>query len=140
MRHLYTLVCDDVRLEVGNKLSLMGIYYEEIRFSSIPARLPKLCIFQRWIEVPLLKRVVVELSGSCLDVSIRAVGEPSEDPGQKTAAQLFLPFYSVLIVREGTLGFSTYFNDEPEVRHRHEINVVRPSEGKVGTTSKALDS
>ncbi len=32
----YSLVCDDVRLEVGNKLSVMGIF-QNIFFPSLPS-------------------------------------------------------------------------------------------------------
>jgi hypothetical protein len=134
MVHLYTIICDDVRPEVGNKLSLMGVYYEEIAFSSIPARVPKLSIFQRWRDVPPLKRVSIELSGSCLDGSIRAVGEPTEKERKTASAQILLSFFGISVVREGDLEFVTYFNDDPEPRHRHELKVRRQEEGKAGAT------
>ncbi len=35
--------CDDIRLEVGNKVSLMGLYAGEALLPQIPAVLPKLC-------------------------------------------------------------------------------------------------
>lgn len=36
--------CDDVRVEVGNKLSLMGVYGPTMIVKSVPAILSKLCI------------------------------------------------------------------------------------------------
>lgn len=44
---LYTLVCDDVRLEAGNKLSFMGVFYNII-VQQIPARLLKLVVVNHW--------------------------------------------------------------------------------------------
>lgn len=40
---MWSVICDDVRKEVGNKLSYMGIYSGSIVVTQFPARLPKLC-------------------------------------------------------------------------------------------------
>jgi hypothetical protein len=42
-----SILCDDVRHEVGHKTSLMGIYDQDIIFDELPALLPKLCLFVR---------------------------------------------------------------------------------------------
>ena len=39
----YAIICDDIRQEVGNKFSLIGIYLKEIIVSKFPITLPKLC-------------------------------------------------------------------------------------------------
>ena len=44
---IYSLLCDDVRLEAGNKLSLMGIF-ENIFFPSFPSALLKLAVVSHW--------------------------------------------------------------------------------------------
>ena len=43
----YTLFCDDVRLEVGNKLSYMGVF-QTIIVSQLPVWLPKLAVVNHW--------------------------------------------------------------------------------------------
>ncbi|BBI99197.1 hypothetical protein FGKAn22_08900 [Ferrigenium kumadai] len=43
-RYLHTIYCDDIRLEVGNKQSLMGLYASDLFVHEFPATLPKLCI------------------------------------------------------------------------------------------------
>lgn len=43
-RHVEVIYCDDIRQEVGAKLSFMGIYTGDMILGSIPAILPKLCI------------------------------------------------------------------------------------------------
>jgi hypothetical protein len=40
---LFSIVCDDVRLEVGQKHSYMGIYTNSVILPSFPFTLPKLC-------------------------------------------------------------------------------------------------
>jgi len=44
---LYTLFCDDVRLEVGNKLSFMGVF-QHILVQQLPVSVLKLAIVNHW--------------------------------------------------------------------------------------------
>jgi len=44
---VYTLFCDDVRLEVGNKLSYMGVF-QSIVVPQLPVWLPKLAVVNHW--------------------------------------------------------------------------------------------
>lgn len=43
-RTLESIWCDDVRLEVGNKVSYMGVYLNELFVPSFPFVLEKLCL------------------------------------------------------------------------------------------------
>src|ERR1051325_6690553 len=45
---MYSILCDDVRIEMGNKLSLMGLF-ENVFFPSIPAALLKFAVVNHWI-------------------------------------------------------------------------------------------
>jgi hypothetical protein len=44
---LYTLFCDDVRLEVGNKLSFMGVF-QNIMVQQMPVSLIKFAVVNHW--------------------------------------------------------------------------------------------
>ena len=44
---LYTLFCDDVRLEVGNKLSFMGVF-QNIMVQQMPVSLIKFAVINHW--------------------------------------------------------------------------------------------
>lgn len=43
----YTIFCDDVRLEVGNKLSLMGVFHQ-IVVQQFPVTLLKFAVVSQW--------------------------------------------------------------------------------------------
>ncbi len=43
----YTILCDDVRLEAGNKLSLMGVF-QNIMVQQIPVSLIKFAVVNHW--------------------------------------------------------------------------------------------
>lgn len=44
---VYTLLCDDVRLEAGNKISLMGIF-QNIMVEKLPVSLIKFAVVNHW--------------------------------------------------------------------------------------------
>src|SRR5256885_8131255 len=44
---LYTLFCDDVRLEAGNKLSFMGVF-QNIMVQQVPISLIKFAVVNHW--------------------------------------------------------------------------------------------
>jgi hypothetical protein len=44
---IYTLFCDDVRLEVGNKLSFMGVF-QNIMVQQLPVSLIKFAVVNHW--------------------------------------------------------------------------------------------
>ncbi|HYP53395.1 MAG TPA: hypothetical protein VEQ42_07635 [Pyrinomonadaceae bacterium] len=46
-RLLYTLLCDDVRLEVGNKLTLVGVF-QNLMVQQLPVSLIKFAVVQHW--------------------------------------------------------------------------------------------
>jgi hypothetical protein len=47
LRLHYTIMCEDVRLEVNNKLSLMGLFYA-IQVPQLPVTLLKMAIVNHW--------------------------------------------------------------------------------------------
>jgi hypothetical protein len=47
---LETVFCDDIREEVGNKRSLMGIYHGEMFVQSVPILLPRLCFYINFVS------------------------------------------------------------------------------------------
>ena len=44
---VYTLLCDDVRLEMGNKISLMGIF-QNVMVEKLPVSLIKFAVVNHW--------------------------------------------------------------------------------------------
>lgn len=44
---MYTLLCDDVRIEMGNKLSLMGLF-QNIMVEKLPVSLIKFAVINHW--------------------------------------------------------------------------------------------
>ncbi len=47
LKLVYTLLCDDVRIEMGNKISLMGIF-QNIMVETLPVSLIKFAVLNHW--------------------------------------------------------------------------------------------
>ena len=47
MNLIYTLMCDDVRIEMGNKISLMGVF-QHIMVEKLPVSLIKFAVINHW--------------------------------------------------------------------------------------------
>ncbi len=47
LKLVYTIFCDDVRLEVGNKLSLMGVF-QNMMVEKLPVSLMKFAVVSHW--------------------------------------------------------------------------------------------
>lgn len=43
-RALHAIFCDDIRHEIGNKFSYMGVYSSNLFVKEMPVTLPKLCV------------------------------------------------------------------------------------------------
>lgn len=134
MLHQVTIICDDIREEMGNKLSLMGLYDESILVDSIPARLAKLCMFQRWTELdPPPERVKIELRGDAIGKTFVATAEasPEKFDKSKSRAQLLIRFAPVDLTSEGTLEFRTFLanSDSPTHTHTVEVRTQKPAAG-----------
>ena len=62
-KHINTIVCDDIRQESNDKLSLMGIYQKDIVVNNTPFILPTLCFMFT------LEGVKTDLSGLKIEIN-----------------------------------------------------------------------
>lgn len=63
IRFAHAVYCDDIRQEIGNKESLIGIYHGKMFVSSFPILIPKLCI-TFWARTPIdrpFKKVTIRV-------------------------------------------------------------------------------
>lgn len=84
-RFLFAQFCDDVRQEVGNKLTLVGCYGADLQVPSFPTVLPKLCVLakaftpvsrpfsQLTFKVFVADRMLAELTAAETDLATVAV-------------------------------------------------------------------
>ena len=96
-RFVHAIFCDDIRQEMGNKVSFMGCYQGELFVPFVPLMLPKLCVqvtVTTTVEQPLKaltvrldqgtnQLAVIEISG---DELARAIPPATEDTTRLAAS------------------------------------------------------
>jgi hypothetical protein len=120
-----TIICDDFRQEIGNKLTLNGVLGEEVYLPQIPTLLPSLTILQRWrVANEEIVRGVGQFSFALEppDEKVQQFPPVPTPPIQKgvhvTMANFVLKFVGLPIRVKGEYKFKTLINGV-------EMNVYR---------------
>lgn len=139
-RHAHVDYCDDIRQEIGGKITLVGIYSGKCLLQSIPGVLPKLCIALsmvtpkvdpfRSIQVSAVfagaEVVRIELDESQIQNIMAA--NPSIDPTERKAMTLTLmgvisPFS---VPSAGRLKINVTADDRDLYCEHLEIDIAPP--------------
>lgn len=110
-RILTAIFCDDIRHEMGNKLSFMGSYQRDLYVATAPVALPKLCVFasattpQKKPFKALTLRIVQDD-----DIELARLEIPPEDLQQ--AAQIVDPTATRKNISTAIV-FSPFFIEKP---------------------------
>lgn len=107
---VYTLLCDDVRIEMGNKISLMGIF-QNIMVEKLPVSLIKFAVINHWKGAGHHQTEVRILSPDRLNVVVTSQTTPIElAPGGFTDNVSF--FVNVVFPTAGTYWVQTLADKE----------------------------
>ncbi|MBI4472257.1 MAG: hypothetical protein HY646_06285 [Acidobacteria bacterium] len=104
---VYSIICDDVRLEMGNKLSLMGVF-ENIFFPSFPSALLKFSVVNHWVGVGQFETFVRILSPDKREVVVSVPSKFSIE-GQGYADNVTF-FTNVAFERPGSYSVQTHID------------------------------
>ena len=85
-RYVHALWCDDIRHELGNKPSFMGVYTGGLVVSKLPIVLPRLCVFA-WVVAPL-DHPIKHLAAKLVRDSGEVLASVDQLPGPKTPAEV----------------------------------------------------
>lgn len=121
----YAIICDDIRHEIGDKFSLIGIYGSDISVAQLPFFFPKLCVVVSYRNMQAGDRFVVELndpSGKVLGDGIRG-----EVPRQVKGLTRFMIFGVMSPVHVEEVGFHklvVVINEEEETRREVPFKIT----------------
>ena len=125
---VYTLLCDDVRLEMGNKVSLMGVF-QNIMVEKLPVSLIKFAIVNHWVGLGSYQTEVRILSPDKSNLIVTS--QPTEvdlSPGGFTDNVSF--FVNVVFPNSGTYWVQTL----AETNVLNELPLVVTDGGDTDTT------
>ena len=121
---VYTIVCDDVRIEMGNKLSLMGLF-ENIFIPSFPSVLLKFAILNHWIGVGQFETHVKVLAPDRKEV---VVSNPSKFSIENNGYADNVTFFTnVSFERPGAYIIQTYIDSNLVAERPLYIHHVPPA-------------
>ena len=120
----YSLLCDDIRLEAGNKLSVMGIF-QNIYLQTLPSTILKFALLNHWegngehtTEIKIVssdrRKIIANTAPSTFSLT----------PGG--FADNITIFSNVVFTEEGTHAIQIYLN-EIMVREVY-LNIVVPAQ------------
>src|SRR5262249_4675684 len=121
---VYQLLCDDVRLEVGNKLSFMGIF-QEIYVQRLPVMLPKIAVITQWRGEGVYS---TELRVVSPDRVVTIAGSPVtsfEIPPNGYANNVTF-FINIHFERPGEYLLQTYLNSNLFLERAIPVGIFRP--------------
>lgn len=127
-RHLkleYHLMCDDIRQEVGNKISLIGIYPGDIMSMPIPSVIPKLCfhlVFSNMRPGENLKIQFLDPDNKKI-VGFDNIEIPEKPELRKNV--LDVGFMGIKVEKEGTYRLVIIYREEEKVKQEVKIEIKK---------------
>lgn len=120
----YSLLCDDVRVELGNKLSLMGLF-RNIYFYSLPSSLLKFAVINHWSGEGQYTSEVKILSPDRTTVVAQAQAAPFVLEAQGFADNITI-FANVSFETEGNYYLQIYLNSVMVKELPLTVSVINP--------------
>jgi hypothetical protein len=119
-KEMFTILCDDIRQEMGNKISLMGTYGKDVIVPSIPFVFPKLCLLviakEVQIEIPWLKVIVTTPKSDPIILDIPA--PPVKNMGEDIQIGITIAPLNIKSEGKATIDISQKGESKPFISHR----------------------
>jgi len=121
----YFVVCDDIRQEVGNKISLIGIYSNNIIQIPIPSVIPKLCFHLVFSHLTSSENLKLQLMNpdNVKVISIDNIELPKKR--QREIAVLQAGFLGIKVDKEGTYRLLIMTGEEETLEQEIKIEIKK---------------
>ena len=129
--------CDDIRSEVGNKTSLIGIYGSDLVVPEVPTVLPKLCIFAQIYGEPEKQfdddiELRVTFDDQLISSNKASPRSAPIKPKQFASLKFTFIMSPFLIEKEGILRVRAYFKGQEHKAGALKIRTVPGAEETKG--------
>ena len=119
----YSIICDDIRQEIGNKLTFVGTYQDLIIVPKLPYTFPKLCFFVQYKDIKAGDRFLLELtdpSNKIVDKAINITVPAGQKPPKMRLSRVFSP---IRVEKEGRYTLSITVNDNEKKKQEIMFSV-----------------
>ncbi len=120
---IHTVICDDIRVEVANKFSYMGIYEKDIVVPTLPLKVPKICFIQFLLLEKGKYRVRQILMSPTKEIGRVDFNEQANVISDTENFVFRSAFENITIDELGEYQLQLYFDDQlaPDLTHKFKI-------------------
>ena len=123
-----TIICENIRQEANNKLSLLGVFGDEVLVARFPYLFPSLAVFQRWSLTPEEHRrgflvCRLELRPPQGNPIILPDNRMDLNPAAAHTVQIAIQVGGLSIDGQGDFSVATFFDNAEAHVHRFRIRV-----------------
>ncbi len=124
-KHITVLLCDDIRMEADNKISLMGLYQDDLIVDEVPQILPSLA-FMIVFEEPKRQFDKVELiiKAPKSEPDIVIFDSPPEGYSKDEDIKMLFKLAPFRIKAEGKVKLQIRFPDSKKAITLHTFNII----------------
>lgn len=113
-KHVFTLLCEDVRKEEGGKISLIGVFGNDIGLETdtLPSGMPRLCIVTRVIGGSGKYKFVYSLENPSGKKMLQNMEQIVDIPTHSSVVHLNMQIVPFVIEEEGVCKFVMQLNEK----------------------------
>lgn len=122
-KNIKTILCDDVRQEIGGKISLMGIYSKDIIVNKVPASLPfmNLVVMLEDIKEPFEKFFVSVITPKSDPINVNYPAPSKIEKGENI--NLVVGFSPFKLNDAGSAKFEIRFSESGKASIVHNFSI-----------------
>lgn len=134
MRQVHSIICDDIRLERNNKVSLIGIYSTGIIVPSLPYLFPKFCISQEFEEAKGVQTIKLVLRGPKINLPAIEGKVTGSEKDEKDRVKINVCVGPLNVEEEGDYFIDTYLTGGEDKKFTRKFYVrLRPKSAEKKT-------
>lgn len=129
-----TIICENIRQEANNKVSLLGVFGDEVLVPHFPHQFPSLAVFQRWtLSDEEYRRGAVtfriELRPPQGDSIVLPDNATPLNPASAHSVNIAIQLGGLPVTNKGTFSVVTFFDNHEA--HVHRFTIRTPSRSEI---------
>lgn len=124
-KKMYVILCDDIRMEVDNKVSFMGVTPGDLTVDEIPATLPSLAFMIVLEEAKIkFKQLELIIKAPKTKPDIMVFEAPSDGYAENEDIRMLFKLSPFRIKAEGKVTLQLRFPDSKKATTIHTFNII----------------
>ena len=120
-KYIHTLICDDIREEVNNKLIFIGVYGPNILVPKIPFIFPKLCFVNYYNNITGGDSVSIDILGPSGNKLSKTIN--STMPKDAKYSAIFSIYSPLEVKQEGMHQLKLVFNKDDKTKKEVKFEI-----------------